>query len=72
MVVRLLIDNGADVNAPRCVSPSSGFLHPRFFLHPSGCALGSPSHHAFATACPFPLSSAPPFPLPLVLVSTGL
>lgn len=31
MVVRLLIDNGADVNAPRCVSLSSGFLHPRSF-----------------------------------------
>src|SRR6266849_6401241 len=31
MVVRLLIDNGADVNAPRCVSLSSGFVHPRSF-----------------------------------------
>lgn len=31
MVVRLLIDNGADVNAPRCVTLSSGFLHPRSF-----------------------------------------
>ena len=71
MVVKLLIDNGADVNAPRYVFLSSGFLHP-LFLHSSGCVLGSPPHHAFATACPFLLFSAPPYPLPLVLVSMGL
>jgi hypothetical protein len=31
MVVRLLIDNGADVNAPRSVFLSSGFVYPRSF-----------------------------------------
>lgn len=73
MVVRLLIENGADVNAPRSVSLYLQDFSTCVFLHSSGRAVGSPPHHAFATSCPFLRFSAPPYiPFPSHIVNGAL
>ena len=71
MVVRLLIDNGADVNAPRCVALLSVFLDPFFpkldCLHLGQPGASTPHQRLFAF-----LSATPPFLLPSRIKSTRL
>jgi hypothetical protein len=72
MVVRLLIDNGADVNAPRSVCLSSSFLHPRSFYIRVAAFLAARHITRLLQLVRFFYLARHHFPLPLVLVSTGL
>lgn len=60
MVVRLLIDNGADVNAPRSVFRTFRLPPPLFFILELPRSWKFPLHHAFATTLSASSVSAPP------------